>query len=186
MPRRRSSRSSPVGVNVSIIIENAVTVEGQATTASDEQRGGWSDTPYSAGAYPEEPQGDAYDGRAASSGSGREVRNSFHNEYICYAPIQWFDGGQLPPALVIGADDIEPPNQVTETSPHGVPQANEGLTPAQQSEKVIKSVAGGIVGEDKKVDDSWSLCADEVWKFEERQVNKWKENISNLLLFVSD
>ncbi|KAF9801968.1 hypothetical protein IEO21_09995 [Rhodonia placenta] len=168
MPRRRSSRSSPVGVNVSIIIENAVTVEGQATTASDEQRGGWSDTPYSAGAYPEEPQGDAYDGRAASSGSGRE----------------WFDGGQLPPALVIGADDIEPPNQVTETSPHGVPQANEGLTPAQQSEKVIKSVAGGIVGEDKKVDDSWSLCADEVWKFEERQVNKWKENISNLLLFA--
>lgn len=38
--------------------------------------------------------------------------------------------------------------------------------------------------EDEKTEDPWSLCAEEVWKFEENQVGKWKENINGLLLFV--
>lgn len=53
----------------------------------------------------------------------------------------------------------------------------------------MKSAINGKVEsrgrEDEKPEDPWSLCADEVWKFEEEQIKKWKENINSLLLFVS-
>ncbi|EED78710.1 predicted protein [Postia placenta Mad-698-R] len=39
-------------------------------------------------------------------------------------------------------------------------------------------------GREKDEEDPWSLCAEEVWKYEENQINKWKENINNLLLFA--
>lgn len=38
--------------------------------------------------------------------------------------------------------------------------------------------------ETKTDDDPWSLCAKEVWNYEDNQINKWKENINNLLLFA--
>ncbi|EED77578.1 predicted protein [Postia placenta Mad-698-R] len=65
-------------------------------------------------------------------------------------------------------------------------KAAVGSTPAQQGKQEVKSTTGTGVskGEDEQIDDPWSLCANEVWKFEERQVNKWKENINNLLLFA--
>lgn len=37
-----------------------------------------------------------------------------------------------------------------------------------------------------KPEDPWAKCAKEVWEFEESLVEKWKEDINNLLLFVSD
>ncbi|KAF9806892.1 hypothetical protein IEO21_08490 [Rhodonia placenta] len=39
-------------------------------------------------------------------------------------------------------------------------------------------------GREKDEEDPWSLFAEEVWKYEENQINKWKENINNLLLFA--
>lgn len=36
-----------------------------------------------------------------------------------------------------------------------------------------------------KPEDPWAKCAKEVWEFEESLVDKWKEDINNLLLFVS-
>lgn len=34
--------------------------------------------------------------------------------------------------------------------------------------------------------DPWSLCAEKVWDYEIKMVAKWKDDIANLLVFVSN
>ncbi|EED81768.1 predicted protein [Postia placenta Mad-698-R] len=182
MVRRCIRRSSLVRVNVSTIANNTAAPREAFNTSPDEQRS-QSDIPYMFGNGKEAPnkppaalsecktaREDAKHGRTASGVSSRE-------------PQQLEDRQPLS-ALVTTTSDIKASNWVTKTSPHGILQANEGLAPTQQTKKEVKFVADGAVCEDRKTDDPWSLCADEVWKFEERQVNKWKENINNLLLFA--
>ncbi|OSX56946.1 hypothetical protein POSPLADRAFT_1157920 [Postia placenta MAD-698-R-SB12] len=167
MARRRSSRLSLVGVNVETLVEDPATVEEPATTRPDDQHSG-SDAPYSAsdGNRPaEEPpatssgcegvEEDAHDDQAASGGSGREVEAAGHEQV---------------------------PEPYTEAA--APPEAVGGTAPAQQTEQEVKPTADAKGREDEKTEDPWSLCAEEVWKFEENQVGKWKENINGLLLFA--
>ncbi|EED81771.1 predicted protein [Postia placenta Mad-698-R] len=153
--------------NVAALAEDPATVEEPATTPPDDQHSR-SDAPYSAsdGNRPaEEPpasslgcegvEEDAHDDQAASGGSGREVEAAGH--------------GQVP----------EPYTEAT-----APPEAVGGTAPAQQTEQEVKPTTDAKGREDEKTEDPWSLCAEEVWKFEENQVGKWKENINGLLLFA--
>lgn len=38
---------------------------------------------------------------------------------------------------------------------------------------------------ERSFEDPWSLCAEQVWTAENALVEKWKEDIGNLLIFVS-
>lgn len=52
-------------------------------------------------------------------------------------------------------------------------------------EELVRKVLQEALEAKRKPEDPWAKCAKEVWEWEESLVEKWKEDINNLLLFVS-
>ncbi|EED83516.1 predicted protein [Postia placenta Mad-698-R] len=50
-------------------------------------------------------------------------------------------------------------------------------------EEPVRKVLWDALEAKQKQEDPWAKCAKEVWEFEESLVEKWKEDINNLLLF---
>ncbi|EED81928.1 predicted protein [Postia placenta Mad-698-R] len=97
------------------------------------------------------------------------------------------------PTRSVGVESEADANQLAEQRDASGEQAG----PAENDPKVnveVNTDARGLEekprptedrsGKDKDKEDPWSLCTEEVWKYEENQINKWKENINNLLLFA--
>ncbi|OSX57854.1 hypothetical protein POSPLADRAFT_1154849 [Postia placenta MAD-698-R-SB12] len=51
------------------------------------------------------------------------------------------------------------------------------------NEELVRKVLQDALEAKRKPEDPWAKCAKEVWEFEESLVQKWKEEINNLLLF---
>ncbi|EED83552.1 predicted protein [Postia placenta Mad-698-R] len=50
-------------------------------------------------------------------------------------------------------------------------------------EELVRRVLQDALEAKRKPEDPWAKCAKEVWEFEESLVERWKEDINNLLLF---
>ncbi|EED83547.1 predicted protein [Postia placenta Mad-698-R] len=61
--------------------------------------------------------------------------------------------------------------------------SREVSTDGKLDEELVRQVLQDALDAKRKQEDPWMKCAKEVWEFEESLVEKWKEDINNLLLF---
>ncbi|KZT70700.1 hypothetical protein DAEQUDRAFT_756291 [Daedalea quercina L-15889] len=85
-------------------------------------------------------------------------------------------------SITLGADSICLRCAITssdhEDSAHPLPQASK------QPENSGGRAAGTATQGEKETERAWSKLATEVWAYEETRVKRWKDEISNLLIFA--
>lgn len=115
-------------------------------------------------------------------------------------PSQAIQHSDVTPGLADDRDgEVNKANEVNGTEiEERVPEADEAIpgqapsdcndprqvsTNGKLDEELVGKVLQDALEEKCKPEDPWAKCAKEVWEFEESLVEKWKEDINNLLLF---
>ncbi|KAF9804972.1 hypothetical protein IEO21_09261 [Rhodonia placenta] len=205
MARRRSSRSSS-RLSVAPTTGDVASVNEPATASAKNQHSG-SDTPYNAGdngetreetAAPpselEKAQGSTSNARAESDSSGREIHVATRANDDDTPPTQ--SQGERPRTSTLRPDTNG--NQDTTTGDHEGPRRDldDGRLPDTTDEqdrvepndfKAMPNADGGRAyarQAEKEELTGWARFAEEVWTFEYKRMERWKDDINYLLLYA--
>ncbi|EED81770.1 predicted protein [Postia placenta Mad-698-R] len=205
MARRRSSRSSS-RLSVAPTTEDVASVNEPATASVKDQRSK-SDTPYSAGddaetrekaAAPtpelENAQGSASNAQTASDNPGREIHLATRAKDNDTPPTQ--PQGEFPGTSIM-RPDINGDQDTTTGDHEGLRKdLDDGRLPDTRDEqgrvqpndfKAMLNADGGRAyakPAEKEELTGWARFAEEVWTFEDKRMERWKDDINYLLLYA--